>query len=192
MLPGYAWRTYCASGENGGRKRIVDVYEDRGSSSSLDIRLAKVADALQGCWHCGLEGAGARVGKPEERCEKEQLLPAVIDMRDDDWTADGAAALEQAVGWPGNALVIVAEAIGVERFIANHEVGIAVELLGAALGGLLDDALGQSGVRCEVVGDHADFGERVRIGKHRGLMPCSALDRDCHPAARRCCRLLRR
>src|SRR5690348_13897864 len=98
-------------------------------------------------------------------------------MRDDHRTADGAATLEQAVLGPCDPLEVVAKAVGIESFIANQEICIAVYCVRAAFGRLLDDALGKADICCEVVGYHADFGERVRIGKHRSLTPCSALDR---------------
>src|SRR6516165_6567585 len=99
-------------------------------------------------------------------------------MRNDDWTANGAATLEQPVRRPADALVVIAEAVGVQSFIAHHELEIAMIVVGATFGGLRDDTLGQTDIRCEVVGYNANFFKRVGIRKHSSLMPSGALDRD--------------
>ena len=118
------------------------------------------------------------MGKPQVRSEEEQLSRAVIEFRDDDGSADAATTLEQTIRRPGNVLVLVAEAVGIQIFIAQHKVKIAMELVRATPGGLRNQALSHTYVSGEVVRSDADFRQRIRIWEHRSLVPCSTLDRN--------------
>ena len=110
--------------------------------------------------------------------EEEGLVGAVVELGNPDGSAEGAGEIFHFERGASNALGIVAEAVGIQRFVAQTILAGAVKPIGAAFTGEDHRALRAAVLGAHVVDVRFHFLNPFRVREDGDFVPRRRLNRD--------------